>query len=85
VEYFIYTKELTIDYLCVLFVVDGVKSRHRSVIRQYVGLERNMGEIRRKKMRIYVEFPTDGILIYYKKCNTYDIIMPASLFSRILI
>jgi hypothetical protein len=37
-------RRIAIDYLCLLFVGYGVRRRPRRIIRQYLGLERNMEE-----------------------------------------
>jgi hypothetical protein len=55
--YAMYRKRFTIDYLCSLFVGDGVKRQPRQIIRPHVGLKRNMGksgEVTRNNTKTYI-------------------------------
>jgi hypothetical protein len=48
VWYTVLRRRCTVDYLCVLFVGDGIKRRPRCIVRKRVGLGRSTGESRGK-------------------------------------
>jgi hypothetical protein len=60
----------TINYLCVLFIGDGVKRRSRSIIRQQVERERNMEGSREEStylvtmITLRAEFSTRVTLVF---------------------